>query len=83
MILKTVKVNRKGGLYAQPINELVKTASKFSADIYLTHNGRKVNAKSVLGVLSLAIPKHSEITLQVSGEDEAEALREVVNTLIE
>jgi phosphocarrier protein len=81
MIERTIRINRKAGLYAQPVNQLVQTASKFNADIFLTHNGRKVNVKSVLGVLSLAIPKQATITLEVSGEDEYEALEEVVNTL--
>ncbi|TCN25183.1 HPr family phosphocarrier protein [Mesobacillus foraminis] len=81
MIERTIRINRKAGLYAKPVNQLVQTASKFNADIFLTHNGRKVNVKSVLGVLSLAIPKQATITLEVSGEDEYEALEEVVNTL--
>ncbi|WP_040208840.1 HPr family phosphocarrier protein [Neobacillus jeddahensis] len=78
MIQKTVKINRKAGLYARPVNQLVQTASRFNADIFLTHNGRKVNVKSVLGVLSLAIPKQAEITLEASGDDESEALREII-----
>ncbi|MBT2757680.1 HPr family phosphocarrier protein [Mesobacillus foraminis] len=81
MIERTIRINRKAGLYAKPVNQLVQTASKFNADIFLTHNGRKVNVKSVLGVLSLAIPKQATIKLEVSGEDEYEALEEVVNTL--
>lgn len=81
MIYKTVKMNRNKGFYARTANELVKTASQFSSDIYLIHNGRKVNAKSVLGLLSLAIPKQAEITLEFSGEDEFEAIQEIVNRL--
>lgn len=81
MIERTIRINRKAGLYAKPVNQLVQTASKFNADIFLTHNGRKVNVKSVLGVLSLAIPKEATITLEVSGEDEYEALEEVVSAL--
>ncbi|NRD79748.1 HPr family phosphocarrier protein [Bacillus sp. BRMEA1] len=81
MIQQSVKINNKAGLYAKPVDQLVKTASRFNAEIFITYNGRKVNAKSVLGVLSLAIPKQSEIVIEVSGEDESEALREVMDTL--
>lgn len=81
MIQQTVKINNKAGLYAQPVNQLVQTASQFNSDIFLTHKGRTVNVKSVLGVLSLAIPKQAEITLEVSGDDENEAINTVIQTL--
>lgn len=81
MIQKSVTINRKAGLYARPVNQLVQNASRFNADIFLTYKGRKVNVKSVLGVLSLAIPKQAEIILEVSGDDEIEALKEVIQTL--
>ncbi|MFL6561256.1 MAG: HPr family phosphocarrier protein [Bacillus sp. (in: firmicutes)] len=81
MIQKTVTINRNEGLYAQPVNQLVQNASRFNADIFLTYKGRKVNVKSVLGVLSLAIPKQAEIILEASGDDEREALTAVINTL--
>ncbi|SMQ81390.1 HPr-like nitrogen-regulatory protein NPr [Bacillus sp. OV166] len=81
MIQETVTINRNAGLYAQPVNQLVQIASRFNADIFLTYKGRKVSVKSVLGVLSLAIPKQAEIILEVSGDDEIEALREVIHTL--
>jgi len=80
MIQQTVKINRKSGLYARPVNKLVQTASRYNADIFLTHNGRKVNVKSVLGILSLAIPRKAEITFEASGDDENEALKEVILT---
>jgi phosphocarrier protein HPr len=81
MIQQTVTINKKTGLSARPVNQLVQTASCYISDIFLIHNGRRVNAKSVLGILSLAIPKQSEITLEAEGEDENEALQEVINTL--
>lgn len=81
MIQQTVKINREAGLYAQPVNQLVQTASRFNADIFLSYRGRRVNVKSVLGVLSLAIPKQAEIILEVSGDDEIEALKEVIHAL--
>jgi phosphotransferase system HPr (HPr) family protein len=59
----------------------VQTVSRFNADIFLSYKGRRVNVKSVLGVLSLAIPKKAEIILEVSGDDETEALKGVINAL--
>jgi phosphocarrier protein len=81
MIQQTIKIQTHAGLYAQPVNQLVQAASRFNSDIFLTHNGRTVNVKSVLGVLSLAIPKKAEIILEVSGDDENEAIQEVIQTL--
>jgi phosphocarrier protein len=81
MIQQTVRISANVGLYAQLVNQLVQAAARFNADIFLTYKGRKVNLKSVLGVLSLAIPKQAEITLEVSGDDEIEALQGVIATL--
>ncbi|MED4205877.1 HPr family phosphocarrier protein [Neobacillus mesonae] len=83
MIQQSVKVNKKAGLYAKPVNQLVQTASQFNADIYLIYNERKVNVKSVLGILSLAIPNQAEVTIEASGEDETEALKEIIRYLEE
>ena len=80
MIQQTVVRNSKAGLYARSIRKLVEVASCFQSEIYLTYNGRKVNLKSIMGVLSLAIPKRAEITLEVFGKDEKEALEQVMET---
>jgi phosphocarrier protein HPr len=80
MIQQTVELNNKAGLYARSIRQLVEIASRFHSEIFLTHNERKVNLKSIMGVLSLAIPKQAEITLEVSGKDEKEALEQVMKT---
>lgn len=55
MIQQTVEINNKAGLYDRSITQLVEVASRFHSEIFLTHNGRKANLKSILGVLSLAI----------------------------
>ena len=80
MIQQTVEINNKAGLYARSITQLVEVASRFHSEIFLTHNGHKANLKSILGVLSLAIPRQAEITLEVSGKDEKEALEQVIKT---
>jgi phosphocarrier protein HPr len=80
MIQQTVELNSKAGLYARSITQLVEVASRFHSEIFLTHNGRKANLKSIMGVLSVAIPKQAEITLEFSGKDEWEALEQVMKT---
>lgn len=81
MIQQTLELNSKVGLQALPVTQLVQEASRFNSDIYLTHNGRKVSVKSILGVLSLAIPNRAKITLEASGHDEEDALNQIIKTL--
>ncbi|MDQ0970874.1 phosphocarrier protein HPr [Neobacillus niacini] len=81
MVLKTIQLNRKAGLDSRAINKLVQVTSQFESDIYLTYNGHKVNCKSIMGVLSLAIPNNAEISLEASGSDDQEALRQLVETI--
>ncbi len=81
MIQQTLELNSKVGLIALPVTHLVQVASRFNSDIILTHNGRKVNVKSILGVLSLGIPNKAKITLEASGQDEKEALNQIIKTL--
>ncbi|MCM3691356.1 HPr family phosphocarrier protein [Neobacillus niacini] len=81
MVLKTIQLNRKSGLDSRAINQLVQISSQFESDIYLTYNGHKVNCKSIMGVLSLAIPKNAEISLEASGSDDREAIKQVIQTI--
>nr|WP_263324610.1 HPr family phosphocarrier protein [Neobacillus sp. Marseille-Q6967] len=81
MIQKTLDVNSKAGLYPRLVTQLVQSASQFQSEIFLSHNGRKVNLKSIMGILSLAIPNQAQITIEASGDDEREALDRVVETV--
>lgn len=70
------------GLHARPASLFVQTASKFSADIEITHQDTTANAKSILGVLTLGAHQGAEIRIEAEGEDAAEALKaleELVN----
>jgi phosphocarrier protein len=80
MIQQKIKLSRKA-LHPRFITQLVQEASRFNSDIFLTHNGNKVNAKSIMGILSLAIPTQAEITLEASGQDETEAIDQVIKKL--
>lgn len=79
MIKKKVKVINESGLHARPSSVLVKTASKFESDFFISMYGYKVNGKSILGVMTLAAESGAEMELIFEGPDEEEALNTIVN----
>jgi catabolite repression HPr-like protein len=74
MVEKQVEVTLKTGLQARPAALFVQEANRFTSDIYIEKNGKKVNAKSIMGLMSLAISSGSVIKLIAEGPDENEAL---------
>ncbi len=82
MLEKSIEITNPTGLHARPAALFVQTAAKFSSHIWLSKNEKKVNAKSIMGLMSLAVPKGSVVTLAVDGDDESVAIKELV-TLIE
>ena len=72
-----VKISNDTGLHARPATLLVKKASSFKSDVSVEANGKKVNAKSLIGILSLGATKDTEITIITSGEDEIDAINEL------
>ncbi|ASS90284.1 MAG: HPr family phosphocarrier protein [Bacillaceae bacterium] len=79
MVEKKVEVRLKTGLQARPAALFVQEANRFSSDIFIEKDGKKVNAKSIMGLMSLAINSGSEITLIAEGNDEEEALEALIN----
>ena len=75
MIKTTIKVSNKLGLHARASAKLTKLASSFVSDVALTRNGRRVNAKSIMGVMMLAAGIGSEVELEVDGADEEKAVQ--------
>ena len=73
MIKTALRINNKLGLHARASAKLTKLASGFSSEVHLTRNGRRVNAKSIMGVMMLAAGLGAEIELEVDGADEAPA----------
>ena len=65
------------GLHARAASRLVSTASRFASKIEVTRNGHTVNGKSIMGLMMLAASKGTELTLSVSGKDEAEAMETI------
>lgn len=75
---QTVTIRNRYGLHTRPATVLVKTASQFKSEVFLIYRGVRVNAKSILGVLVLAVEPNAEITIEVKGSDEEEALQRLV-----
>jgi len=73
MIRSTITISNKLGLHARASAKLTKLAGSFSSDIFLTRSGRRVNAKSIMGVMMLAAGMGSEVDIEVEGSDEAAA----------
>jgi phosphocarrier protein len=74
---KELTITNKYGLHSRPASELVKIASQFDADIKLHYNGQDANAKSILGIMVLAIEPGAEIEISAEGKDEEEALKAI------
>ncbi len=74
MISQNIMVMNQTGIHARPASLFINTASSFKSNITVIKNGKSGNAKSLLGLLALGINKGSEITINVEGEDEKEAL---------
>ena len=69
-----ILIINKLGLHARASTKLTQTASQFKSDIWIERNGRRVNAKSIMGVMMLAASKGSTVTLEAHGEDEVSAM---------
>jgi phosphocarrier protein len=75
MIRKSIRISNKLGLHARASAKLTKLAGSFASEVHLTRNGRRVNAKSIMGVMMLAAGLGSEVEIEVEGPDEAAAMR--------
>jgi phosphocarrier protein len=71
---KDIPIINKLGLHARASSKLTQLASQFQSEIWITRKERKVNAKSIMGVMMLAAAKGSTVTIQTSGPDEKEAM---------
>jgi len=76
MIRKRFVIQNKIGLHARPAVLFVQTANKFKSNITVEKDGSKINAKSILGVLSLGVEKGAHIVIETKGKDEKKAMYE-------
>jgi phosphocarrier protein len=74
---REIEIINKLGLHARASAKLTQLAAKFDSDVQVTRNGRKVNAKSIMGVMMLAAGKGSKITIEIAGPDEVQAMEAI------
>ena len=77
MLQREVEIVNKLGLHARASAKLTQLAARFQSNVQIARNGRKVNAKSIMGVMMLAAGKGSKITLEIDGPDEAQAMEAI------
>ncbi len=81
MLEREVQIVNQLGLHARASAKLTQTASRFASNVWLTRDGRRVNGKSIMGVMMLAAAKGTTLKLEVDGPDEEEAMA-ALTTLI-
>lgn len=81
MVEKAVKVSNPSGLHARPAALFVQTAGKFTSSIWIMKGEKKVNAKSIMGLMSLAVSQGTEVAIGAEGEDEHLAVKELIDLI--
>jgi phosphocarrier protein len=74
---REVEIINKLGMHARASAKLTQLAAKYQADVSMSRNGRKVNAKSIMGVMMLAAGKGSKVLIEIDGPDEAAAMEAI------
>ena len=74
MLRQEAEIINKLGLHARASAKLTQTAGKFACEVWMERKGRRINAKSIMGVMMLAAGKGSSVTIETDGSDEAEAM---------
>ena len=78
MLKQDIEIINKLGLHARASAKLTQTSGRFQSEVFIAKNGRRVNAKSIMGVMMLAAGKGTMLTLETEGADEADAMAAVV-----
>ncbi len=81
MISREFRISNRLGLHARPSAQLTQVAGKFTSEVYIAKNERRVNAKSIMGVMMLAAGPGSTVTVDAEGPDEEQAM-EAIGALI-
>jgi len=81
VIIKTIQVKNKYGLHARPAALIVTTASKYQSEFFISKDGVRVNGKSIMGVMMLAAEMGSELTLELDGPDEVQAMEDIIGVI--
>ncbi len=81
MLKREITIINKLGLHARASAKLTQTAGQFTSAVFISRNGRRVNAKSIMGVMMLAASKGSQVELEAEGIDEADAIAALVKVI--
>lgn len=77
MIKKSITIQIPSGLEARPVALLVQVASQFKSDIYVESGQKRINAKSIMGMMTLGLNSGEDITVSANGEDEQQAMEDI------
>ena len=77
MIKKPITIQLASGLEPRPVAVLVQVASQYNSKIYVEDGDRKVNAKSIMGMMALGLSAGESVVVSAEGEDEAEAIENI------
>lgn len=81
MITKKIQIQLQNGLEARPVAVLVQVASQYNSSIYVECDYRKVNAKSIMGMMTLGLTAGEEVVVSANGDDEQTAMDDIVKYL--
>ncbi len=81
MIQKSVQIKLEGGLEARPVAMLVQVASQYDSQVYIESANKKVNAKSIMGMMGLGLNQGESVTVIADGADETDAVAGIENFL--
>lgn len=79
MTEQTTTIKNKTGIHARPASVFVQTAAKFKSKVQIAAKGKKVDAKSILMIMSMGLSNGTEITISADGADEADAVKTLVD----
>lgn len=77
MVTKKMKIQIQNGLEARPVAVLVQVASQYNSSIYVEYENRKVNAKSIMGMMTLGLIAGEEVVVSANGDDEETAMSDI------
>ena len=81
MLQREVEILNKLGLHARASAKLTQLAARYQSEVQMSRNGRKVNAKSIMGVMMLAAGKGSKVVIETDGPDEGDAMEAIVSLI--
>jgi phosphocarrier protein len=79
---KNFTIIDEAGIHARPSTTLVSAATKFNSEVFLEYNGKQVNLKSIMGIMSLGIPKGASVKVIANGDDESDVIASINEVMV-